>query len=88
MEAKAKAKANLLKFNVYFKSMDSRVVTESETYDFMTLIYALGGALSLFLGISLAMVFEVVEFLVDIVINLAKHFSSPRPKQNKMLHTN
>ena len=77
------AKANLLKFNVYFKTMDSRLVEESQMYDLLALLYALGGALSLFLGISLAMVFEIVEFVVDIVINLARHFSSPRPKQIK-----
>ena len=77
------AKVNLLKFNVYFKTMDSRLVEESVMYDAPALLYALGGALSLFLGISLAMVFEIVELIIDIVINLARHFSSPRPKQIK-----
>ena len=76
------AKANLLKFNVYFKTMDSRLVEESVMYDTLALLYALGGALSLFLGISLAMVFEIVELIIDIVSNLARHFSSPRPKKN------
>jgi hypothetical protein len=35
------------------------------------LISALGGALSLYLGISIAMVFEVIELVIDFVINLA-----------------
>ena len=30
---------------------------------------ALGGAVSLYLGISLAMMFEVLELIVDVVVN-------------------
>ena len=30
---------------------------------------ALGGAVSLYLGISLAMMFEVLELVVDVVVN-------------------
>ena len=33
-------------------------------------ISALGGALSLFLGISISMVFEVIEFAIDLVLNI------------------
>jgi len=30
----------------------------------------LGGALSLFLGISLSMVFEVIELIIDVILNV------------------
>ena len=33
-------------------------------------ISALGGALSLFLGISISMVFEVIEFVIDLTLNI------------------
>ena len=31
---------------------------------------ALGGAVSLYLGISLAMMFEVIELVIDVVVNI------------------
>ena len=43
------------------------------------LVSALGGSLSLYLGISLSMVFEVLEFIVDVVIGL---FQSCPKKNN------
>jgi hypothetical protein len=44
-------------------------------------ITALGGALSLFLGISLSMVFEVVEFLIDLCLNFFVFFSKSKPEK-------
>ena len=32
---------------------------------------ALGGAISLYLGIALAMVFEIIELIIDFGINMA-----------------
>jgi len=37
------------------------------------LVAALGGALSLYLGIAIAMVFEFLELFVEIVLVLIKH---------------
>ena len=61
---------NLLQLNVYFQSLNVRQIEEDPTYGPIQLIYALGGALSLYLGISLSMIFEVIELLFDICINL------------------
>ena len=76
-------KENLLKVNVYFKTMDSRLIEESPTYDFTSKLYAIGGAISLFLGISLSMVFEVFELLIDLVVNLTCYHSPPKRKKSK-----
>ncbi len=35
---------------------------------------AVGGALSLYLGISIAMFFEIIELLIDFCINSCLHF--------------
>ena len=75
---------NLLKVDVYLKSMETRTVVESPTYEFNSMLYALGGAISLFLGISLSMIFEVLELLIDIFLNMAMAFSSaPVRKKSK-----
>ena len=63
-------KENLLQVNVFFNTLNTHTVKESIYYDPITMIYAFGGALSLYLGISLAMIFEIFEWLVDTVSNL------------------
>ena len=65
-------KENLLKLNVYYNSLNVRTVKEDIKYDLITTIYALGGAISLYLGISLAMVFEVLEFFIDTAVKLLR----------------
>ena len=64
---------NLLQVNVYFKTLNVKRVGETAVYDSLfgsSFVAALGGALSLFLGISLSMVFEVFEFIIDLLLNL------------------
>ena len=50
--------------------MDTKKVEESETYNINSMLYAIGGAVSLFLGISISMLFEVLELFIDLVISL------------------
>ena len=59
-----------MQVNVYFKTLNTHMVTESAYYDGTTIIYAFGGALSLYLGISLAMVFEIFEWIIDTFLSL------------------
>ena len=48
-----------------------------------SIIAALGGALSLYLGISIAMAFEVVEFLVDVVVNVYVYGCGKKSKSRR-----
>ena len=82
-EMQASMKENLLKVNVYFKTMDSRKITESATYDLNSMLYAIGGAISLFLGISLSMIFEVIELVINLALNLTCNYSPPKRKKSK-----
>ena len=45
-------------------------------------ISALGGALSLFLGISLSMIFEVFEFIIDLFLNTCVFICKKKKKTN------
>jgi len=36
----------------------------------------MGGALSLYLGISIAMFFEILQFLVDVILDVSKYFAT------------
>ena len=82
-----KMKNNLLKVNVFMRTKNVKHVEETPTYDFITTLYAIGGAVSLFLGISISMLFEVFELVADILINLANYSSVPSAqKKNKKPH--
>ena len=64
---------NLLKLNVYFESKMTKFIEETMTYDTVygaDFLNALGGALSLFLGISFILIFELLELLLDLLMNL------------------
>ena len=61
---------NLLTVKIFFQSLNIRNIKESVKYDLITSIYAIGGAVSLYLGISIAMIFEVFELAIDWLINL------------------
>ncbi|CAL4121688.1 unnamed protein product, partial [Meganyctiphanes norvegica] len=61
---------NLLALNVYFKSLNTYNIEQEADYeDWSDIVSSLGGALSLYLGISIILVFEVLEFLIYLIIN-------------------
>ena len=53
-----------LQLKVYYGSLEVTKVEESPKYDLKNLVSGLGGALSLFLGGSFIMFFEIVEFFL------------------------
>ena len=75
---------NLLSVKVFFQSLNIRNIQESVKYDLITSIYAIGGAVSLYLGISLAMVFEVLELAIDWLINLCMYCSGKWNKKHTL----
>ena len=58
--------ANLMQVSVYYGSLDVHHVQENPEYTFMGFLSGLGGAVSLYLGISFIQVFEVVEFMIKL----------------------
>ena len=54
---KTRKKSHVLYLFIYFQWYSNAFIS------------ALGGALSLFLGISLSMVFEVIELIIDVILN-------------------
>ena len=67
--------------SIYFGSLDVTSIVESPEFENGALLNSLGGALSLFLGVSLVMIFEVVEvnvrlgysLICSIVSSMVKH---------------
>ncbi|XP_037077963.1 degenerin-like protein unc-105 [Pollicipes pollicipes] len=59
------------KLNVYYRDIGSAAVTESPTYTYTTFISSLGGALSLYLGIALILLVEILEYFFFMVFNTA-----------------
>merc|ERR1711915_972409 len=61
---------NLLRVSVYFNTLNERIITTSKVYDLSNFLSSLGGVFSLYLGISLGMLFELFEVLLDAIQNL------------------
>ena len=54
---------SFLKVQIFYGSRSSRIVREIPKYNTGSLISSIGGALSLYLGVSIISMFEVVEFV-------------------------
>ena len=70
---KQKVQDNLMQVNIYYGSLDVDTVHEEPEFTFLTFLSGLGGALSLYLGISFIQVFEVVEFVVKLFASFAQN---------------
>ena len=61
---------NFLELSVYFETFASVRVQEEPEFTFSGLLSAIGGAVSLYLGLSLVTMCEVVEMLCVVVAKL------------------
>lgn len=62
-------KESFAEIGVYFQSLNKKLVYEEPKYTLTgSMIAALGGSMSLYLGISISMLFEVFELLIDLLI--------------------
>ena len=68
-EKPPKISENLLRVSVFYDSLNEKTITTSAVYTGSNIFSSLGGVLSLFLGISFAMLFEVIEILLDFLNN-------------------
>ena len=59
---------NYLKVQVYFSTNSVTTIEEKPEYTWDQYLASLGGALSLYLGISLVSVFELLDFLIKLLI--------------------
>ncbi|KAJ4451592.1 hypothetical protein ANN_03061 [Periplaneta americana] len=91
---KLKIQNNLVKIDVYFEKLRVKSIEQSPTYKVQTFIGSLGGALSLYLGITLLMLIEVVEALFRLfhsgLLHCRHKIFSPsqltKPKIQKIQH--
>ena len=66
------AKKSVLRVNVYYESLSYTISTESPKMDIAGLLANIGGTISLFLGVSVLSVFELVECLIEIYFIMRK----------------
>ena len=60
-----KLKENILAVNIYFDSLESTEICESEQTLLVDLIAGIGGTLGLFLGVSMLSFFEIFEIFLE-----------------------
>ena len=66
----------IFQINIYFGSLDVTSIVESPKYDNAGLLNSLGGALSLFLGVSIIMLFEWLELIFRLLYSLMRSVTS------------
>ena len=59
-------KQNFISVTIYFGSFDVRTISEIPIYSFWGFLSTLGGALSLFLGLTFIQLFEVIELVIKL----------------------
>ena len=77
---------NLLEINVYFDSLNEEKVSAEIVYPMWGSAFTsgFGGVMSLYLGIPIAMLFELVEILLDFIGNFF-NWTSGKPLGRKNL---
>ena len=70
--SEAKVKRNLLRIDVYFMSLNVKFIRESPRYTLFSFLSVLGGAFGIWIGLSVVIIFEVLEFILDVVINIVR----------------
>ncbi|XP_050401041.1 amiloride-sensitive sodium channel subunit gamma-2 [Patella vulgata] len=58
---------NFLKINIYYEDLNYENITEEEDYETSQFISDVGGTIGLWVGLSMLSMFEVVEFVVQIL---------------------
>ena len=58
-----------MKVQVYYGSQSVTSIEEVGKYNFESLLSSFGGALSLYLGVSLVALFELIEFAARLVLD-------------------
>ena len=78
---------NLLQINVYFNSLNEETISADIVYPIMGSAFtsAFGGVMSLYLGIPIAMLFELVEILLDLLGNFF-NWTNAKPLGRKNLN--
>lgn len=73
---KGSIQRDYLSAKVYYKTLDVKLIVESPKYSTEGLVAALGGAMSLYLGIAIIMIFELFEMSAIIFGKIWGHYNS------------
>ena len=60
------AKNSIVRVNIYYEALSYTLSVESPKIDIAAFLANIGGTISLFLGVSVLSIFEVVECLIEI----------------------
>jgi len=71
------ARKSFVRMNIFYETLSYTYSTESIKLDMLTLMAYVGGMLSLFLGLSLFSVLEVVELILHLIYMSKRNIKSP-----------
>jgi len=80
-DVRVKIQQDYARVDIYYQTLNLKEIMQSPTISFDSLFSQIGGAISLYLGISVIMAFEVFELIGDLVMAIFKYCQTPRPKK-------
>ncbi|CAG0893502.1 unnamed protein product [Darwinula stevensoni] len=81
---KEQLKKDMLKVEVFFRSLNLQVIQEQPKYDLNGLVSNLGGVFGIYLGMCVVMLIEVVEFIVVLIIDIIRHFFGKDSRESEL----
>ncbi|XP_043221876.1 degenerin unc-8-like isoform X1 [Amphibalanus amphitrite] len=84
MEDAERLPQNILELKVFYKTLDVQRILQTPKYSYISLVSSVGGAMSLYLGISLVMVAELFEYLILLAWAVAKFYTKSRQGPRKV----
>ncbi|XP_037080662.1 amiloride-sensitive sodium channel subunit gamma-like [Pollicipes pollicipes] len=66
--------SNILELKVFFKTLNTALLVEAPQYSDHSLLSSVGGAMSLYLGVSLVMVAELLEYLLLLLSTVLRYY--------------
>ena len=66
-KVKDHVQANLLRIRIYYDSKSVQSIVESPQYPQSSIVSNIGGVISLYLGISLVSIFELVDYIAHLI---------------------
>lgn len=67
-EVKTHVQTTMMKVRIFYETKSVEDIGESKKYNFSSIVSALGGAISLYLGVSMVSIFEIFDVMIHGIV--------------------
>ncbi|XP_059081142.1 degenerin deg-1-like [Tigriopus californicus] len=81
-EVQSELQQNYVQADIYYQTLNVRSIVQEAKYSEDGYVAALGGALSVYMGIAVIMIFELLELVIDLVLNVWKFYNGANEEKH------